>query len=293
MADSNTQLNWTEEQWNRVRQVVYEQARKTRVAGNLLPLYGPLDPDATFVRHEKVIDRFGSAPAGIAVDDSEALKLTTLQEFVYLKSGQVADPNLEGALLAFRRAAGLVARLEDEILFRGQEGPGAGPPPVGGVVLSRTVPQGTAQSPNVSGGQRSRGLYYKPGVRQPFADGNALVTAISQLISQLEKDKHFGPFHCVLGPEAFDLAQRSDQNSHTEPHDRILGLLGGGNVVRSSSLDLNWVLVIAPSGEPLDLVVAKDISVSFLHVTSDPLFVFRVSEKIVLRINQVSAIAMI
>ena len=33
---------WTDDQWNRVRRVVYEEARAARVAGNLLPLYGPL-----------------------------------------------------------------------------------------------------------------------------------------------------------------------------------------------------------------------------------------------------------
>jgi len=49
MADSNMQLQWTDDQWNRVRQVVYEEARKARVAGNVLPLYGPLDPDSRYV----------------------------------------------------------------------------------------------------------------------------------------------------------------------------------------------------------------------------------------------------
>ena len=48
MADSNMQLQWTDEQWNKVRQVVYEEARKARVAGNVLPLCGPLEPDARY-----------------------------------------------------------------------------------------------------------------------------------------------------------------------------------------------------------------------------------------------------
>ena len=52
MADSNTQLHWTDEQWNKVRQVVYEEARKARVAGNFLPLYGPLEPDARYAPNE-------------------------------------------------------------------------------------------------------------------------------------------------------------------------------------------------------------------------------------------------
>ena len=57
MADSNTQLHWTDEQWNKVRQVVYEEARKARVAGNFLPLYGPLEPDADYVRQQTIGQR--------------------------------------------------------------------------------------------------------------------------------------------------------------------------------------------------------------------------------------------
>ncbi len=51
--------------------------------------------------------------------------------------------------------------------------------------------------------------------------------------------------------------------------------------------------MIALSGEPIDLVVGTDISVKFLQVTTDPFFVFRVYEKIVLRIKQPDAIAVL
>jgi len=46
-------------------------------------------------------------------------------------------------------------------------------------------------------------------------------------------------------------------------------------------------------GEPVDLVVATDICVSFLQATTDPYYVFRVSEKIVLRIKQPNAIVVL
>ena len=48
--------------------------------------------------------------------------------------------------------------------------------------------------------------------------------------------------------------------------------------------------MIALGGAPIDLVVATDISVNFLQVTEAPFFVFRVYEKIVLRIKQPEAI---
>ncbi len=68
MADSNTQLHWTDEQWNKVRQVVYEEARKARVAGNFLPLYGPLDPDATYVTRESLLEPNERNDQGDSVD---------------------------------------------------------------------------------------------------------------------------------------------------------------------------------------------------------------------------------
>ena len=49
-------------------------------------------------------------------------------------------------------------------------------------------------------------------------------------------------------------------------------------------------MVVALGGAPVDLVVATDMSLNFLAVTLDPMFVFRVFEKIVLRIKQPGAI---
>ncbi len=49
-------------------------------------------------------------------------------------------------------------------------------------------------------------------------------------------------------------------------------------------------MVVALGGAPVDLVVARDMSVNFLTVTDEPTFVFRVFEKIVLRIKQPAAI---
>ena len=55
----------------------------------------------------------------------------------------------------------------------------------------------------------------------------------------------------------------------------------------------NLGVVVALGGSPIDLVVATDLSVSFLQVTTDPYFVFRVYEKIVLRIKEKGAIELL
>jgi hypothetical protein len=49
-------------------------------------------------------------------------------------------------------------------------------------------------------------------------------------------------------------------------------------------------VVVALGGAPIELVVATDVSLNALQVTIDPRFVFRVYEKIALRIKEVDAI---
>jgi hypothetical protein len=116
--------------------------------------------------------------------------------------------------------------------------------------------------------------------------------AISAAIGQLEQGFHLGPFACVLDQGFFNAVQTPDV-SLVLPQDRILPFLGGGALMRSSVLPPSTGLVIALGGEPIDLVVATDISVCFLQVTTDPYFVFRVYEKIVLRVKQPAAIAVL
>ena len=295
MADSNRQLQWTDDQWNRVRQVVYEEARRARVAGNVLPLYGPLDPDATYVAKEVLkdpgqADDTNGAVSGFSVDDDDTLKLSTLQVKVYLQSSQVADPELTSALITFRRAANVLARLEDEIVFNGQEKPNEGPP--------NRLPNGTPPW-EVRGGQHVKGL--APPGNAPSASltsrdaqrlGDDLVAAVSRAVGDLEGLYHLGPFACILGQNYFTAVQ-TPSDSLVLPQDRILPFLGGGALLRSSALDPNTGIVIALGGAPIDIVVATDISVNFLQVTPDPWFVFRVYEKIVLRVKQEDAIAVL
>ena len=83
------------------------------------------------------------------------------------------------------------------------------------------------------------------------------------------------------------------------PQDRIIPFLSGGPLVRSSTLDQIWPfpffriftgLVIALGGAPVEIVVATDIHFEFLQVTPQPVHIFRVSEKMALRIKEPEAI---
>jgi uncharacterized linocin/CFP29 family protein len=119
------------------------------------------------------------------------------------------------------------------------------------------------------------------------------VRGISEAIGLLEAQGQFGPFAAVLDQRLF-LVAVTPSSALVLPQDRILPFLGGGPLLRSSTLDrapnLRNGVVVALGGEPVELVVATDVCVQFLQVTTDPNFVFRVCEKMALRIKEPEAI---
>jgi uncharacterized linocin/CFP29 family protein len=301
---NDPQVPWTDEQWARVNQVIQEEAKRARVAATFLPLYGPLDADADFVRRQ---DIFYASPAGtgpaaapeIGIDDRDTMRLATLQVMVPVRNAQMADPELSSVLALFRRAANVVARLEDAVVFRGlapdASAPGSyAPPGIGGLprifrITGALEAQGIWRPrPNAPPSGRSIIFPATPNERS-----GRLVASISDAIGRLEGNGHFGPFAAVLGPQLFLVAQTPDPGSLVLPQDRILPFLGGGPLLRSSTLDEAGGLtgvVIALGGAPIELVVATDMCLQFLQVTAQPAFLFRVSEKIALRIKEPDAI---
>jgi uncharacterized linocin/CFP29 family protein len=292
MALDNSQVPWTEEQWARVKQVIQEEASRARVAATFLPLYGPLPPDTDFVPAGRISYGTPGERPRMTIDDTTTILVPTLQVKVFLRGAQMADPDMTSALQMFRRAANVLARLEDAVVFTGQAGPGQGPPDANSA---------TAHLPaiwEILGGQQSRGLLAadatapRTAITAASAEalGDALVGAVSDSVGQLEANGHFGPFAVVLDQHFFTAVQTPNPGSLVLPQDRIIPFLGGGSLLRSSTLPASSGVVVALGGAPVELVVATDVSLNFLQVTTDPMFVFRVFEKIVLRIKEPDAI---
>jgi uncharacterized linocin/CFP29 family protein len=290
---NDPQVPWTDEQWARVNQAIQEEASRSRVAATFLPLYGPLAPDTDFVRAEIIPDN-----PPLRIQDRDTIQLATLQVKVPVRSVQLADPELRSVLAVFRRAANVLARLEDAVIFRGLR---ANPPPY------FTPPPGIPGLPliwEIRGGQAWDGLLAPrgssivyvhvpptprpPALARPF--GDCLVNAVSEAIGTLEGEGHFGPFAVVLDQEFFREAQ-TPNGFLVLPQDRIIPFLGGGPLLRSSTLPARSGVVVALGGAPVELVVAKDMSLQFLQVTDEPRYLFRVREKIALRIKEAKAIA--
>ena len=113
MTTDNPQVPWTDEQWARVNKVVQEEASRVRIAATFLPLLGPLPGDTDFVRQEVI------PPDAITIQDRPVIQLATLQVRVPVRGAQMADPEMTSVLALFRRAASVLARLEDAVVFRG------------------------------------------------------------------------------------------------------------------------------------------------------------------------------
>jgi uncharacterized linocin/CFP29 family protein len=275
---SNPQVPWTEEQWVRINLAIQEEAQRARVAAKLLPLYGPLPGDADFVRQVTI----SPIPAGgaLQVDDRSVIELATVQVKLHLRGAQLADPELGSVLSAFRRAANIVARVEDALVFNGQPAP-------------NQLPPGTANlGATLSGGQQSPGLVAIGAVvGPPVTNGNDLVAAVTAALGHLESNGHFGPFAVALGQDFFGFAQLPNPNSQqVTPQDQIIPLLGGGSLLRCSAIPPDRGVVVALGGEPIDLVIATDVSAQFLLLNDQPIYVFRVYEKLVLRIKSTDAV---
>jgi uncharacterized linocin/CFP29 family protein len=307
MENENSPVQWTEEQWNLVQQTVRDEARKVRVAASFLPVHGPLPPDAQVaplqeIKNENTAESGYSAKRGesgelstysaprqrgepeerLSVDDLETRPLTTISVNVYLKRAQIAQPDLSSALIMFRRAANIIARVEDRLVFAGQPGPDPDPRDI------RVEPHIF----RVTGGAEFDGLVETAGKENTVetdADGGHLVTAVVEGIAKLEEGGHLAPFALVLGPDLFVAAYRPNDNSLVLPADRIKPLLDGP-LLRSSTIDNDKGVLVSLAGDLIDLLVASDISVRLVQETLEPRYVYRVSQRFTLRIKDKKAI---
>jgi uncharacterized linocin/CFP29 family protein len=324
MTSDKPQVPWSDDQWEKVKQVVQEEAQRSRVAASFLELYGPLPGCTDFVRDQSISSVLSTnppPPQRLAISDTDIIKLPTLQVKVFIRGAQMLEPELGSVLALFRRSANVLARLEDAIIFNGQPqasiDSALAPDPAADESLHDWMSRVNGLPPiwQILGGASTRGLLppSDPSNSDPrelrddwvpiqFRDpsinvaaqnpqlGNAIVETVSRAIGTLESRGHFGPFAVVLGQNLFTAVQTPNSSSLVLPQDRILPFLSGGPLLRSTLLPPDRGVIVGLGGNPLEIVVATDVSVNFLQVTTDPMFAFRIYEKLALRIRNQDAI---
>jgi hypothetical protein len=295
MHSDLVELGWTDDHWNRITCAVTEEAQKGRVAAQMLPMVGPEDPTTvavpSFALGNQPNPRLGppaTAPERLWVDSDPTLFLTTIAVNVPLHLREAADPALTAGLGMFRRAANYIARIEDALVFNGRPGRNLFPP----VGLA-----GMPSVTHITGNGAPAGLFpftSPPGQRKYIptsVNGDDVVTAIIESINALDSSGQLGPYACALSPDLFQ-AICTPNPSLVLPRDRILPFLQGP-LLRSSAIQPFYGVVIALSANPVELVVASDINVRFLQTTEEPRLIFRVSERIALRIKETAAISVL
>lgn len=310
MHSDLVELGWTDQQWNRISSVVAEEAQKARVAAQILPLVGPVDPTTVAVAPYTLTARpnpnavSARAPQyRLTVDSDPNLFLTQIAVNVPLRTREAADPDLTAALGMFRRAANYIARIEDALIFNGRAGPHQ-LPPFGGTGIPNVVQitgdgavDGIFSFIGPWGGRALINVNAIPAAGLVL--GDQVVTAIVQAINRLDANGQLGPYSCVLSPHLFEAICTPNANL-VLPRDRILPFLQGP-LLRSSAIfqgpqaqmpvTVAWGVVIATSGNPVELVVAHEIGVRYLQTTEEPRLVFRISERVALRIKEPQSIA--
>ncbi|MBV8071610.1 MAG: encapsulin [Acidobacteriaceae bacterium] len=279
MSDTSMPLEWTAQQWQNVQQTIYEEARRARVAARFLPLYGPIAADAETVPAEvlgveKPTDPCACPEDRLHVSESEPLRITTIAVNVPLSSQQVAQPDLSAALSLFRRAANIIAHVEDALIFRGASGLPSGMPPVY----------------RVTGGIPNHGLYDRGHqTKVPMNTGDELLKAVAHGIAELESRGYIGPYALALSSELFVISETPNPGTLVLPSDRIRPLIEG-SLVRTGTLPPKDGVLVSLAGKPVEIVVAADIAAKFLQVSAEPRWIFRVSERFVLRVKERDAI---
>ncbi len=276
MADSSAQLGWGDAQWQKVNAAVTEAFDKASVASALLTCYGPLPPGTETVRNEQVSETPDKTVRIDADSEGTTLKLINLTVKVELSNEQVADESLANALLAFRRAANILAQDEDDIVFNGFDPARRGPVVV---VNKPSIQEGLA-------GHRKRRDF------RALRDttGLTVVKAVVGAIRVLEDRSNPAPFACVLGNTLFE-SVHDPTPALVLPADRIKPLLKGPTqhdervLLRSGRMDPNTGIVVSLAGSAVDIVVGTPPTVQFLQRTPDAKFLFRVYERFVLRVR--------
>jgi uncharacterized linocin/CFP29 family protein len=255
-------------------------------------------------------------PARLVTNSEPELYLTRISVNVYLRSHEVADPSLSAALLMFRRAANVIARVEDSLILYGRRSTAIVPIVssrlngfVGGLPQVFEITQdthnvaglypllmGPTQVGDVPALARNRVALPLP-LRAPYRAnvnrrggslGDGVVNTIVAAINRIENDGYGAPFACLLGTTLFE-AICTPAATLVLPRDRVLPFLQGP-LLRSSELAANSGLVISLGGAPVELVMASDVHVRFLQQTLEGRLAFRVSERVAVRIKDPGAV---
>ncbi len=276
MNHGRGKLDWVEPLWHRIDEAVHEEAVRAEIASKFLPIRGPF-PDALTVPADTIDAQSMTIPEGLT---TPLIELWV--EFALTAQQADGEERLATAVTLATRAANLLSRAEDLLIFQGDDGMKN--------ELFKTVHQ--RAGPAGTGLLKAAGkqvVDVTPTDHKPRRYGEQTFEGVVRAYSLLQKIGHYGPYALVLHSDIYADTYAPLANTLIMPADRIKPLVSG-NYFGTGTLPESTGLLVSLGGSPIDIVLGIDPTTAFQQLDNDGVLHFRVFERYALRIKDPTAI---
>jgi len=286
MAESRSQVPWSDRVWERIDKMVRYEEEILQTAVKFLPTVGPL-PDALTVDSDKPIE---TKPALFINEAATFPLIETWVEFALTPQQVVREETSMAACILAGRAANLLVQAQDLILFQGDRALQTDPIFENELVLFRSGPAGggllgALNSPAVDPQQRMEVPSLCDGV--PLY-AQETYDAVARGMAWLKSREHYGPYVLILETEPYADAFAPLAVTLDSPAGRIQEMVQAG-LFGTGSLPGRKGLLISLGGNTVDVVIGRHATTSFMQQDARGKYCFRVWNRFALRVKDPSA----
>jgi uncharacterized linocin/CFP29 family protein len=275
MSLGREQLPWSDDVWSSIDTAVNNEVQRTCVAAKIIPLLTPApSPDVATVPAD-LIDS-----ATMTVDESTVTPIVELGVEFRLTRQQIGnEADVATAVSLATRAANLLARAEDVVLFQGESG----------------LKDPLLSSVKVAGGSPGAGLLSSADLAVPVAPvgsgayGKNTFVAFANAYSQLQSKGQYGPYALVVRSEIYADAYAPLPDTLGLTADSIKPMVPLG-FYGTATLPLLSGVLVSVGGNTMDLVSSFNPTTEFLQIDPDGEYRFKVFERFALRVKDKTAI---
>ncbi len=308
-------IYWSNEIWDYIDMAVHDECTRVRVAAKYLPIH-PVPDHTTTVPADSVSapDAEAGVIGAFAVDEGAVTRLIefwvefSLTPQQLEQESQIANAHrgYSTAVTLATRAANLLVRAEDMIIFRGQVAFGTGFFQEN--IRSRGVPadfglldiipaEASSSVPELPKEQVITVDRSDPASKVPVYGENTF-KAVAQGYAVLQDKGHYGPYGLTLQTIPFADTHAPLAGTLIMPADRIqplatAGFYGSGTLAAATTADAEPQFtgsMVSVGGNTVDLVVGTDATTAFMQQDVDGNYRFRVLERLALRLKDNSAV---
>jgi uncharacterized linocin/CFP29 family protein len=310
MATNNLgrdKLDWSPDIWTPIDQAVHDEAKRTKVAAQFLPLY-PTEMDMMTVQSDAVNAQ--TVPLLTVNEEAVTPLIEIWTEFALTKQQYEKEEHLMTAVTLAINAVNKLSRAEDLLLFQGSVGiendlfqsqtvnlRGASKDSKGKIASRFNIVGLLPSAP------KDQTIQVEPTEVSPTPDqnryGENTFGAVARGYSILQRT-HYGRDALVLPTNPFADTWAPLKTTLIMPADRIKGLVGdrfyGTSTLPNDFNDSNKLfpvpqgLLVALDGNTMDLVMGMDATTAFMQVDGEGLYRFRVFERFALRLKDPNAV---